>query len=107
MALDSIPGTMVLPTLGNLKTVSSTGRENGKRAKKLIVINMKESIRTTKRMGKALLSGLVAINTLEAIKMTRETDMERCFGSTALFIKDSGAKEFNMDKELWSFLMEQ
>ena len=79
---------------------------SGERIQVLALIFTKEITTLIKNMAKEHLDGKVGMYTLEGTKMTKETDMEKCFGSMAPFIKDSGVKEFNMDKELWSFLME-
>lgn len=51
-----------------------------------------------RKMAMVYLLGKVVMYIKEIIKMTKEKDMVRCFGSTALITRENGKKVSNMAK---------
>ena len=58
-----------------------------------------------RRMEWEFLSGKVATTTRDAIKMTKDTAMERCTGKMVAATKENGPMVFSMELEKWSSLM--
>jgi hypothetical protein len=96
MALDSISGAMIASTLVISRMVSNMVRVNGERIITPIATNTTESTIWTKSMVMVSLAGKVVMSTRAITKKMREMAMERCIGLTALSIRESGERVFNM-----------
>jgi len=80
-----------------LRTDCDTAMESGKKDQ-ANQISTKGSMSTTRSAGMEYLAGLVVIYTKETISKICATDMARCIGPMAPTTKETGRKEFSMEK---------
>ena len=104
-AKESTRGTTEQLMLVNLKKAISTEKESGKNQRILILTAMKVNTSTTRKMVSEFLNGPQETLIKETTRMTKETVMEKCLGSTVLFTKESGRRVFSTGQEECNFQM--
>jgi hypothetical protein len=105
MALDNISGATVHFTLVIFGRDSSTARESGASPIDLNLTHTRVNTIWIRSMAMEYFLGSQGICTKATTKMTRETDMEKCTGPMAQFIRESGRKDVNMGLERCYSLM--
>jgi hypothetical protein len=82
--------------------------ESGRRMKLILNrINIQESIKTTRNMGKASLSGNQATIISEITRMIKDMVMVKCSGTMAQFTKEIGNRACSMDLARFLYPMGQ
>lgn len=78
-------------------------KEYGKGAWEILLMYLKENLKTIKNLAMEYTHGSQEINTRVIILMISDTVMGKCIGQMILIIKDNGIEGFKVEKECYKF----